>query len=335
MHKPLGPRKPLGRAAVAIVFALLLGACASTPDWANPVEWYEGTSDWISGDDDDSKARDEARRSQNAAAGGDQAFPTLSTVPERPKRVTSESGRSKVEAGLIADRDRARHEALAPGASPPPKPASPPPTLMAVPGAPPAPVIASPPASAAVAAAPRPGAVTPVTGTNQAFQAAINQQAGNIRPLPPTAPAMGNAGPVPTLGRGNIYTRPPLARASTFGEGRRVGTVLFANGSSNIRQKYHKTLRDIVRLQRQRGGNLRVVGHASSRTRNTNPLRHQLANFRISVARAKAVARHLARFGAPAGSIEVLGMADNQRVYKEIMPSGEAGNRRAEIFIDY
>ena len=206
---------------------------------------------------------------------------------------------------------------------------------MAVPGAPPPPVIASPPASSSVAAAPPPSAVTPVTGTNQAFQAAINQQAGNIRPLPPTAPATGNAGPVPTLGQGNITFRSPLVRGPTFGEGRRVGTVLFANGSSNIRQKYHKKLRDIVRLQRQRGGNLRVVGHASSRTQNTNPLRHQLANFRISVARAKAVARHLARFGAPAGSIEVLGVADNQRVYKEIMPSGEAGNRRAEIFLDY
>ncbi len=148
---------------------------------------------------------------------------------------------------------------------------------------------------------------------------------------------MGNGGPVPTLGRGNIALLPPLARAPTFGGGRsvQVGTVLFANGSSRIRKKYYQALRDIVRLQRQRGGIIRVVGHSSSRTRNTNPLRHKLANFRISVDRAKAVARRLVRYGAPAGGIDVMGMADNQRIYQEVMPSGEAGNRRAEIYLDY
>jgi len=28
-------------------------------------------------------------------------------------------------------------------------------------------------------------------------------------------------------------------------------------------------------------------------------------------------------------------VADNEPVYYEVMPSGEAGNRRAEIYIDY
>ena len=348
MHSHLGARKPLGRAAAAIVFTLMLGACSSVPDWANPVEWYQGTSDWIGGEDEGTEARAEARRSEKMEAGGDKAFPTLSTVPERPKRVASKSRRSKVESALVADRDRARHEALAPGDSPPSM-------TKAVPGAPPPAVIAPPPALKAKPAAPPTGAVTPVTGTNQAFQAAIAQQAGNFRPTPPIAPAAGNTGPVPTLGQGNITFPRPLARGSTFGAGRRfgagrgfgagggfgagrsvqVGTVLFANGSSRIRKKYYKILRDIVRLQRQRGGNLRVVGHASSRTRNTNPLRHKIANFRISVARAKAVARRLVRYGAPAGYIQVTGVADSQRVYQEIMPSGEAGNRRAEIYLDY
>jgi flagellar motor protein MotB len=33
--------------------------------------------------------------------------------------------------------------------------------------------------------------------------------------------------------------------------------------------------------------------------------------------------------------IVVSAMADEQPVYHEVMPSGEAGNRRAEIYIDY
>jgi flagellar motor protein MotB len=114
-----------------------------------------------------------------------------------------------------------------------------------------------------------------------------------------------------------------------------VGTVFFANGSTKISGKYAKTLRAIVNMRQQRGGTLRVIGHASSRTRNTKPLGHQLANFRISLARAKAVARQLVRHGAPRGSVAVTGVADNQPIYHEFMPLGEAGNRRAEIYLDY
>ena len=114
-----------------------------------------------------------------------------------------------------------------------------------------------------------------------------------------------------------------------------MGTILFANGSAKIAGKYAKTLRAIVDMQKQRGGTIRVIGHASSRTRDIKPLGHQLANFRISLDRAKAVASQLVRYGAPPGSITVSGVADNQPIYHEFMPLGEAGNRRAEIYLDY
>ena len=88
-------------------------------------------------------------------------------------------------------------------------------------------------------------------------------------------------------------------------------------------------------MKKSRGGILRVVGHASSRTRDVDPLHHRLVNFRLSLARAQAVANALTRMGVPARDIVVEARADNEPLYYEFMPSGEAGNRRAEIYLDY
>jgi flagellar motor protein MotB len=63
--------------------------------------------------------------------------------------------------------------------------------------------------------------------------------------------------------------------------------------------------------------------------------RHRSVNYQISVERASAIARELANLGVPSEMIVVSAMADEQPVYHEVMPSGEAGNRRAEIYIDY
>jgi len=88
-------------------------------------------------------------------------------------------------------------------------------------------------------------------------------------------------------------------------------------------------------MKKEKGGTLRVVGHASSRTRDIDPLRHRLVNFRLSLARANSVARALIRRGIPAHEVQVQAMSDNAPVYYEFMPAGEAGNRRAEIYLDY
>jgi outer membrane protein OmpA-like peptidoglycan-associated protein len=197
--------------------------------------------------------------------------------------------------------------------------------------------------------------VAPATG-NQAFQRAIAQQQAaegvaqrslgpvirrnTITTPPPPRGAVTLIPPRASAPRGTqlkIPTRPqpvagpigPTVRSVS------VGTVFFASGSAKISGKYAKTLRAIVDMAKQRGGSLRVIGHASSRTRNINPLGHQLVNFRISLDRAKAVARQLVRYGAPPGSVAVTGVADNQPIYHEFMPLGEAGNRRAEIYLDY
>jgi flagellar motor protein MotB len=59
-----------------------------------------------------------------------------------------------------------------------------------------------------------------------------------------------------------------------------------------------------------------------------------MANFAISLDRANAVAREIVRLGVDPSLVRVSAVSDTQPVYYEVMPSGEAGNRRVEILIE-
>lgn len=114
----------------------------------------------------------------------------------------------------------------------------------------------------------------------------------------------------------------------------KVATILFPKGSAELDARDRRILGDVFRLHRQRGGKMRVIGHASRRTRNLDAATHKMVNYRISAARADSVARELIRRGVRANEISVDARADSEPIYYEIMPSGEAGNRRAEIYFE-
>ena len=86
---------------------------------------------------------------------------------------------------------------------------------------------------------------------------------------------------------------------------------------------------------KSRGGAVRVVGHASSRTRDLPIDRHMLVNFRISLERAQAVAAELVRLGVAPEDLFVEARSDTEPVFYESMPAGEAENRRAEVFLEF
>lgn len=395
----------LVRTAAALACAALLAGCASTPDWANPVEWYKGAKSAITGEDSATEqAREDAKAKEKNSPGADEKYPSLSSVPDRPKDISAASGKGQqVQQGLVADRTEARHAALGPGDNamtpmsadanaPPPPSRADAGQVEAPPATPPAPY--EPPASAAKAAPSQPAAqkpepepepksaaqapasggtpagsqqmasldqpgapstMPPADGTRQAFEAALSEQSapmtGNesagVRDMHASAVPMEtrhNTMPVPPESNSGITLRAPEsaqtasidAALGAAGAGASdVGTVFFGNGSSKLSNEAIKELKNIADMYKKKGGKVRVVGHASSRTRNTDPLRHQLANFRVSLARANAVARQLTRLGVPADKIAVTAVADNEPVYYEFMPKGEAGNRRAEIFLDY
>lgn len=114
-----------------------------------------------------------------------------------------------------------------------------------------------------------------------------------------------------------------------------VATIQFADGSASLSGHDQAILRQVVALQKQHGGVLRVIGHASSRTDNMSWNRHDQANLKVSQGRARSVMRSLMELGATKSALYVGAAADNEPIYQEAMPSGEAGNRRTEIYLDY
>ena len=113
-----------------------------------------------------------------------------------------------------------------------------------------------------------------------------------------------------------------------------VATILFSNGSSRVGRVDRRVLRQVVSEYKKVGGRLRIVGHASRRTGTNDPVLHKMTNFQVSAARAERVAKELLKMGVRADKLFVGSVSDRDPRYYEYMPSGEAGNRRAEIFID-
>ena len=109
--------------------------------------------------------------------------------------------------------------------------------------------------------------------------------------------------------------------------------VYFRDGSSRLSSDDRQVLKQIAEMYRAYGGVVRVIGHASMRTSTMDYTRHQQANLQISEARANAVARQLVRYGVPEGAIQASAASDSQPIYAEVMPSGEAANRRAEVYL--
>lgn len=114
-----------------------------------------------------------------------------------------------------------------------------------------------------------------------------------------------------------------------------AATVPFGHGSAHLSSADLAALRGVVSEYKKTGGAITVVGHASSRTGDMSAVAHKIANFDISARRAETVALALAKLGVPARAIYVGAVADAEPVYQEVMPSGEAYNRRTEIFLNH
>lgn len=62
-------------------------------------------------------------------------------------------------------------------------------------------------------------------------------------------------------------------------------------------------------------------------------IRHQMVNFKISMERADTVGNALESMGLRGNLLEVQAVSDAKPLYLEVMPSGEAGNRRVEVYL--
>jgi len=132
-----------------------------------------------------------------------------------------------------------------------------------------------------------------------------------------------------TTGAGSLNMGGP----ATVGGMVRVATIHFANNAANLDQRDRSILGAVIQLQKERGGRVVVVGHASARTKDMDYIKHQMVNFEISMNRAGTIGTVLTKMGLPAETLEVQAVSDTQPLFLEVMPSGEAGNRRVEIYL--
>lgn len=211
-------------------------------------------------------------------------------------------------------------------------------TPMAAPAAPPAGTPA--PAAPAVQSAPLPAPAAP--------QPAAQAPTPPAQPVPqPTTQPAGSfpsAGQQRVLEEGSVIVNPEAvlgsgapsgSRLLPSGESRPVALIFFRYGSAGLSRNDVNVLKEVVRLHRERGGLVRVIGHASQNTGGGDAVKQRLANFNISLARANAVARELSRLGVPIDQVQVAAAGAQQPIYYESTPTGEAGNRRVEIYLDY
>lgn len=362
------------RAAGVLTAILLLAGCSAVPDWANPVEWYDG----VVGSDSAESATESAKKTP----GDGKDFPNLASVPERPK-APSEAERKRLADSLNADRENAKYsdEVISrqgtASVPPPPRPASPAsaPTAPAAPDAPvaragvPAPPDTPSAASSAASAAPPSSTLAP--GSVLTREPVSRPPKFNAAPSAPRTPAAPPAAAEPRFVRPNVnvqsvarvgnptFGAPPSDIAAALGAGAApaastrfappprvpgtfsngvasaagapAATVRFKAGSAQLTRAGLRQVQQIAGMFRQRGGAVRVEGHASSRTRNMDPVQHHLVNFNVSLNRANVVATELVRQGVPAQSVFVAAMSDSQPLFYEVMPAGDAGNQRVEI----
>ena len=344
-----GTLRALGFGLMGVFGVIALAGCSAVPDAVNPVEWYKGAAGWFDSEDE-AEPPAEATVVTEPTPAADESFPNLASVPEPPVQTYDPAQRQDLAEGLIADREHASYvDMTLRGAGATGVPAASATGMISEPlfsaPAPAVPEPASPTLTAAAQIEPAPAAPEPAPPTLTA--------AAQIEPPPaPAAPEPA----LPTLAAAAQIEPPPAPAApesvasaeDAGGAGAQetaavypgasqapARTIYFAHGSTSLLAKGRELLREVAAWQREKGGAIRVVGHSSSRTGDMDPVRHKLINFKVSLDRANAVAQELIRLGVPSDKLIVSAKSDAEPIYFEIMPLGEAGNRRVEIYLDF
>jgi len=139
---------------------------------------------------------------------------------------------------------------------------------------------------------------------------------------------------LPAAGQFQNQTFSDLAPSAPSFGGTQLATLYFNHDSANLGSQDQQVIAQLVSLLQRLPGLVRIVGHASSRTRQLPLDVHLLANFQISITRADAVAAALISSGVDPLRIIRQAVGDANPIFSEAMPSGEAGNRRVEVWID-
>ena len=116
----------------------------------------------------------------------------------------------------------------------------------------------------------------------------------------------------------------------------RVATINFRSGSSIVDGKGLKKIKKIAQIANERNARIKIIGHASERTKDMPITEHKIVNFVISDKRAHSVANiFIDKHNFPSDKLITEAVSDTKPLFKEIMPAGTIANQRTEIFLIY
>tara|TARA_B100000989_G_C19477166_1_gene443439 strand:+ start:23 stop:904 length:882 start_codon:yes stop_codon:yes gene_type:complete len=115
----------------------------------------------------------------------------------------------------------------------------------------------------------------------------------------------------------------------------RIATINFTSGSSSLKRKDIKKIKDVMQIALQKNAIVKIVGHASTRTKDLPEIEHKLVNFNISDKRSQSVAKIFVDNNFPIKNLITEAVSDSKPIFLESMPAGTNRNQRTEIFIIY
>lgn len=356
----------LQKAVVILVLSTLVG-CSSVQDNLNPVEWYKDARDVVVSWSEEKQKEKKIPSSEAYSSGGDRPFPKLSSVPKLSKVAVPKKSKS-VPSGLLGDNEKSRAYStdvsgqnkgtknsvpLLSSLAAPLPPSLPTPLPVPRNEKKDIPVASKKPTNSSdvnmqklsAVGQPQQRKVSAVKPNSRSMASILNlaparelnetvvvSGSGSHKMSIQNQPNVSNVMSPLMVSRGTSFLRNNTANLQRSYQ---VATILFQNGSANMGARDRRVLRQVIVQHKKVGGTLRVIGHASRRTKTNDPIRHKMVNFKVSAARADGVANELIKMGVKANKLVVASVSDSNPLYFEYMPSGEAGNRRTDIFIDF
>ncbi|HAJ19079.1 MAG TPA: hypothetical protein DCL95_03310 [Rhodospirillaceae bacterium] len=115
-----------------------------------------------------------------------------------------------------------------------------------------------------------------------------------------------------------------------------IATIYFPSGGETLTERDRGILRQVAQIyQRDGGKRVVIVGHSSQSGVQGSQSEQALVNYKVSLDRAASVGQALVDAGIPLNDIVVDARGSKELKYSEETEAGEAGNRRAEIFLQY
>ena len=115
----------------------------------------------------------------------------------------------------------------------------------------------------------------------------------------------------------------------------KIATINFNSGSSSLNRNGYKKIMKVLKIANERDAIVKIVGHASTRTKDMDILKHKMVNFVISDKRAQAVASVFVKNKFPLDKLITEAVSDSKPLFHEVMPAGTNANQRTEIYIIY